>query len=301
MNRTIFTVAGVFGASSLLLLDSAVKGTAIAAVGGCRGAMLRRDSAATRHLVWLLAMVAMLVVPVLSAMLPQWRVLPAWAGVSPKPAVVEMGPITIDPPADRAVTLPAILRSRVEIDPPSATAPQPAAELPDSPPAPAINQITPSRRRGVGAGATHCRSCGRLVFAVLILRLMAARWMLWNTERQGTVISSSSRSSRRQLMIPSSTALEAACLQLGIRRPVTLLIHPDKTIPVVWGIFRCRLLLPAAARALERRATAIRSAARARPHQASRHAGSTADADRVCSALVQSAGVVRRLATGRGT
>ena len=29
MNRTILTVAGVFGASSLLLVDSAVKGTAL--------------------------------------------------------------------------------------------------------------------------------------------------------------------------------------------------------------------------------------------------------------------------------
>ena len=38
------------------------------------------------------------------------------------------------------------------------------------------------------------------------------------------------------------------CLQLGIARPVTLMIHPDKTIPVVWGIIRWRLLLPAAAR-----------------------------------------------------
>ena len=43
-------------------------------------------------------------------------------------------------------------------------------------------------------------------------------------------------------------ALAAICSQLGIGRPVTLLIHPDKTIPVVWGILRCRLMLPAAAR-----------------------------------------------------
>ena len=43
-------------------------------------------------------------------------------------------------------------------------------------------------------------------------------------------------------------AMAAICSRLGIRRPVTLLIHPDKTIPVVWGILRCRLMLPAAAR-----------------------------------------------------
>ena len=43
-------------------------------------------------------------------------------------------------------------------------------------------------------------------------------------------------------------AMAAICSRLGIRRPVTLLIHPDKTIPVVWGILRCRLMLPATAR-----------------------------------------------------
>ena len=60
MNRTIFTVAAVFSASSLLLLDSAVKGTVLLALAAVATLILRRDSAATRHLVWLLAIVAML-------------------------------------------------------------------------------------------------------------------------------------------------------------------------------------------------------------------------------------------------
>src|SRR5262249_2231723 len=77
-------------------------------------------------------------------------------------------------------------------------------------------------------------------FSVLTLRLMAARWMLWNAERHAMCIQASHD--------PIVTALEAVCLQLGIVRPVTLLIHPEKTIPVVWGILRSRLLLPAAAR-----------------------------------------------------
>src|SRR2546430_15349709 len=73
MNRIIFVVAGVFSASSLLLVDSAVKGTALLGLAAIAALILRRDSAATRHLVWLLATVGMLVVPVLSAMLPQRR------------------------------------------------------------------------------------------------------------------------------------------------------------------------------------------------------------------------------------
>ena len=76
MNRTILAVAGALSASSLLLVDSAVKGTALLVLAASAAMMLRRDSAATRHLVWLLAMVALLVVPVLSALLPEWRVLP---------------------------------------------------------------------------------------------------------------------------------------------------------------------------------------------------------------------------------
>ena len=89
MNRTIVMIAGVFGTSSLLLVDSAVKGTALLLVAAVVALMLRRDSAATRHLVWLLAIVALLVAPVLSAMLPGWRVLPKWAGVSAKRVLVD--------------------------------------------------------------------------------------------------------------------------------------------------------------------------------------------------------------------
>src|SRR2546423_8271464 len=103
MNRTILAVAGAFSASSLLLADSAVKGTALLVLAASAALMLRRDSAATRHLVWLLAMVALLVVPVLSALLPQWRVLPEWAGVSPAPVAVESSPPSIARPAEDAV------------------------------------------------------------------------------------------------------------------------------------------------------------------------------------------------------
>src|SRR5262249_4373837 len=43
-------------------------------------------------------------------------------------------------------------------------------------------------------------------------------------------------------------ALDAVTSQLLIGRPVRVLIHPDRTIPLVWGILRSRLMLPASAR-----------------------------------------------------
>src|SRR3954469_14636366 len=99
MNRTLQILVGAFGASGLLLLaDSAVKGTALLALAAVAAAALRRDSAATRHLVWLVAVVALLVVPALSAVLPRWRVLPGWAAVSPEPATVRRNPVAAPTP-----------------------------------------------------------------------------------------------------------------------------------------------------------------------------------------------------------
>src|SRR5437588_5456072 len=130
MNRMILMMAGEISASSLLLVDSAVKGTALLVLAAAAALILRRDSAATRHLVWMLAIVAMLVVPVLSALLPQWRVLPEWAGVSPEPIVVATGPASIARPAEGNVDLPRN-PDRGNVERPTAIAYPPAAERPD--------------------------------------------------------------------------------------------------------------------------------------------------------------------------
>src|SRR2546428_12497471 len=103
MSHTMFMVAGVLDASSLLLVDSAVKGTALLMLAAIAAIILRRDSAATRHLVWLLAIVATLAVPVLSAMLPEWRVLPGGAGIPLGTAVVASRPPPLSRPAIRGV------------------------------------------------------------------------------------------------------------------------------------------------------------------------------------------------------
>ena len=264
MNRTILTVAGVLSASSLLLVDSAIKGTVLLVLAAVVTLLLRRDSAATRHLVWLLAIVAMLVVPVLSAMLPQWRVLPAWASHSPRPAVVDVSPPAIAAPESGVIESPRMTEP-VEVERPIAIVDQRVAALPDSPPL----LVTPDAVPAPAVRSWNWLHALPLVwvigFAVLLLRLSSARWMLWNSERRGTVIGRraaghvSQRASFDEAMVstlktcstahdPIVTAMESICLQLGISRPVTLLIHPDKTIPVVWGIIRCRLMLPAAAR-----------------------------------------------------
>src|SRR5438552_2623746 len=108
MIRTLFIIAGAFGASSLFLMDSAVKGTALLMLAVVAAIILRRDSAATRHLVWMLAIVAMLTVPLLSAMLPEWRVLPQWASVPTTTTAAATSPPSIGRIENGGAELPRI-------------------------------------------------------------------------------------------------------------------------------------------------------------------------------------------------
>jgi beta-lactamase regulating signal transducer with metallopeptidase domain len=246
MSRVIFTVAGLLGVSGLLILDSAVKGAALLAWAAVAAVVLRRDSAATRHLVWLLAIVTLLFVPVLSALLPQWRVLPEWAGISTKSVIVETAPPAIASRVDGTGELPATVRPVDSLRPVRAV-PQVVAQPPASRRDPVTPEVVPEPAAASWTWIDAVPFVWAIGFAVLMLRLLAARWMLWNAERRGTAIWSW-RQSATQTHDPIAIACEAVCRQLGISRRVTLLMHRHKTIPVVWGILRCYLMLPATAR-----------------------------------------------------
>ncbi len=58
-----------------ILLDTVLKGALILALAGIVTTLLRRASAATRHLVWGLALGSLFVLPLLSLVLPSWQVL----------------------------------------------------------------------------------------------------------------------------------------------------------------------------------------------------------------------------------
>ncbi len=64
-----------------ILLDASVKGFAVLLAAGfvCL-LILRRGSASSRHLVWLMAMAALIALPVLSVLAPSWEIpiLPRW-------------------------------------------------------------------------------------------------------------------------------------------------------------------------------------------------------------------------------
>src|SRR4051812_27949534 len=105
MSGTILSMTGPFGASGVMLADGAVKGAAILLLATVAAVALRRRAAAARHFVWLLAVVALLVAPVLSVLLPRWRVLPQWSAV-PAEIPVAPKPIPVSAPYERIAERP---------------------------------------------------------------------------------------------------------------------------------------------------------------------------------------------------
>ena len=71
-----------------VLLDAAAKGLVILAVAFVATWLLRRRSAALRHVIWTLSVVARMCVPVLSVALPRFQVpiLPDWTSPAAPPS-----------------------------------------------------------------------------------------------------------------------------------------------------------------------------------------------------------------------
>ncbi|HEX5102590.1 MAG TPA: hypothetical protein VFV87_02185, partial [Pirellulaceae bacterium] len=88
------------------LVDAGLKGLVLLAAIALVALAMRRASAARRHLVWTLAVIGLLVLPVLSAALPAWRVtmLPAWLAESAAESRVPVLNTKVEPaPAQRAI------------------------------------------------------------------------------------------------------------------------------------------------------------------------------------------------------
>lgn len=132
---------------------------------------------------------------------------------------------------------------------------------------------TPASRWNWQIAFTICWAIG---FVLLLLRLAIARAILWQTERGAVVEYDLRKTGLHSHRIEQSDRIEQsaehfadtschamprkpadmeiiaafteACTQLGIKKRIKLLIHSHKTIPVVWGIVRHRLLLPEVAK-----------------------------------------------------
>ena len=206
------------------LVDATMKSFVIFAVAGLFGLILRRHSAAVRGLVWSLAILGCLIVPFFSLTLPQWEV-----GVLPAtPDEFEV---------DRLANNKQAARSPVPI----ASRPLPATTVSSTQAIPTPIQLEPaisessaleSNISGAGFASLHWTEWIAVCWAVgalfLIARLIVGIGAIWHL---------SARSSQFKGSIPH--------IRPGWKRTVSVRRSGSVTVPMVWGLFRPVILLPA--------------------------------------------------------
>lgn len=240
-----------------LLLDFLLKGVAVLAIATLVVQCMRRSSAAARHLLWTCALTAALILPLASVILPAWRVLPQWMDAE---AVVA----TPEEPVDTPQGLPLALPSRtaqpasapqlpltssesvVPTDDPKVVDVQPsptntAPDLTVPPPAPIVPRPTPPAPPIEGSSEATSAPTPfpwvtlwwvGLLFMLLPLALSA--FSLFRLERR----------SKRLTTGPLSSLVAELSRELNLGRNVRLLLGPNDAMPMVWGFWRNRLLLP---------------------------------------------------------
>ena len=275
-----------------ILLEGAAQASVILFVSAAAAFAFRRGSAAKRNLIWHFGIVALLVTPILSAVVPRSRFLSGWM-------ISTSAPLASDSTESSSVNS----ATRMNSNPSSAdSTPAPEFSGVDSPPSggamlpPIEGQFggqdsqTPSRATKIaGAAATspvtnstaQVPTSNRmgsialgllpLVWALgvilLLAKTLAARIALALGERKGTRVLSWRQTWNRRSSVaatldglsphhgpnspqtdPLVIALEDASSRLGFRPSITVSLHPDDSIPLVWGVLHSRLRLPQAAR-----------------------------------------------------
>jgi beta-lactamase regulating signal transducer with metallopeptidase domain len=235
MSRGFVTEAG--SAWLAVLADATLKGAVVLILAIVATRRMRHASAATRHLVWLLAIVALLLLPILRSVLPGWEGIPA-------------GTFPSFPTTERAVTgrtTPAHghERSTKESSGDLPTARQRAEALADSV---EIEVATGIASADFSSG-TQVSTAAPYTWQVLV----TLAWLL------GAAISMapwalgivSLHRARRSVSLiadgPLVDALGRAAEKMGVRREVILLSSRTRRVPMQWGILRPKLLIPAEA------------------------------------------------------
>ncbi|MPZ20398.1 MAG: hypothetical protein GEV06_21155 [Luteitalea sp.] len=187
-----------------------IKASALLGVAAIvQGVMYRRTSAATRHLVWTLAIVGVLLLPILSIALPEWAVVirPASAKAADRAPVVD----PVQEPAGLArASAPLAARPQSE---------------PVAPPAVSISWPTV---------ITSVYAAGVLL---MLMHLAMQRWSVRRLARLASDVGD--REWTRLLSECAST--------MGVLRPLRLLRSRERSMPMAFGTRRPTILMPAMA------------------------------------------------------
>lgn len=205
------------------LAESAIRSTALIAIAALAALALRRAPAATRHLVWTLALLGCVSMPLASRVVPgwSWSALPAWQA------------------GESATT-------RLDLDPSPATVAPPAPAAPGRAPgpAPALSTQDPAT---TSAAIAWRPTTADVLRALPVLWLVGVALML---VRHLFAWAALARVARRAATV-TDPAWHAALARhggtLGLARLPALRVSPRIPVPIVSGTLHPTILLPAEA------------------------------------------------------
>ncbi len=216
-----------------VLVDAVVKGCIVLAAAGGLALLLRRSSAALRHLTWGVAICSLLCLPILSAVLPRWQVWVAPEAIRPilapsmageQPAAPQVLPVTLQSTAAQPHASPSADADASETAIAPAVSPLPAQPLPAAAPAPALHWTT------------WLLLAWLVGLIVLTVPLLVGDTAIRRTMRQAQPVGGD-----------ILALLEDLRRQLRIGRAVRLLQGGPWQIPLTWGLLRPVVLLPSEA------------------------------------------------------
>ena len=228
MTRLFEAAAAMFGADGQapallpLLADVALKGAVILLAALLLNRLLQRAAAATRHLVWTLALISLLVLPAVQQIIPVWQL--------PLPAALR--PFTLAVPT---VTVPPALGiADAKITELAAA----AAELPQ----PAANQVTVNES-GVAPPPKKAEwlTGPRLILLIWLAGVLAV------LTRLGRSLLGARRITQTAAFVMDygwNAALKRLSAQLRLREHVPLLCSDEVAMPMTCGVIYPVVLVP---------------------------------------------------------
>jgi beta-lactamase regulating signal transducer with metallopeptidase domain len=207
-----------------LFFDAALKGLVVLALAGGVCALWRRASAATRHLIWFLAVASLPFLPLCTSVLPSWQ-RPLWS-------------VSTSLNSGNQVSLTLELAPTAKFG----TSSQVAAGSPNV----AGTSSAVSRQSGGSRQIAAQFSASWLAIAFIAwfggMVLLMIYWVLGRF-RLGKI----SRMARPLRGNDWAVLLQEACEALGLGRAVQLLQSADDVMPMTWGWWQPVVLLPAEA------------------------------------------------------
>jgi HEAT repeat protein/beta-lactamase regulating signal transducer with metallopeptidase domain len=206
-----------------VMLDAAWRVTLVLGVAWGATCLLGRRPAALRHAVWASALLVVLAVPMLTGVLPSWRI-----AVLPAPAVSAIVPTAPNAPPSRPLPPPRVNRVETQTMPDAATTAQTTASPAATPPV----DVSPVRSTADWLGLLWA-SVAAAIIGRYFASIASVRWLTRDAEPVSD--------------LRWRDASDVASAELGLAESPALLASDQVTVPFTSGVLRPVVVVPASA------------------------------------------------------